>query len=68
MPQTSQFTGEQIAFAPRPAEAGLPVEDFCRTLGVSQATPCRWKQKYGARVTAALWRLCQPGEEDKRLK
>jgi putative transposase len=34
----SKFTTEQIAFALRPADAGLAVEDVCRKLGVSQAT------------------------------
>jgi putative transposase len=34
----SEFTEEQVVFAPRRAEAGLGVEETCRKLGVSQAT------------------------------
>ena len=34
----SRFTEEQIAYALRQAEAGTPVGDVCRQLGVSEAT------------------------------
>ena len=33
-----RFTNEQIAFALKPAESGLPVEEVCRKLGVIQPT------------------------------
>jgi hypothetical protein len=42
----SKFTEEQIAFALRQAEAGTPVPDVARKLGVSEETasdnPCRY--------------------------
>lgn len=47
--------GMQIAFAPRQAETGTPLEEDCRTLGTSQATFFRRKK--------ILWRpagLTQP--------
>ena len=68
MPKTSKFTEEQITFALRQAEAGLPVEDICRKLGVSQATFFRWKAKYGQMGTAEVRRLRQLEEENKKLK
>jgi putative transposase len=34
----SRFTEEQVAYALRQAEAGTPVVDVCRQLGVSVAT------------------------------
>jgi putative transposase len=68
MPRKSQFTEEQITFALRQAEAGLPVEDICRKLGVSQATFFRWKAKYGEMGTAEVRRLRQLEEENKKLK
>ena len=68
MPKTSKFTEEQITFALRQAEAGLPVEDICRKLGVSQATFFRWKARYGEMGTAEVRRLRQLEEENKKLK
>ena len=32
----SRFTNEQIAFALKQAETGMPIEEVCRKLGVSQ--------------------------------
>ena len=68
MPKKSMFTEEQIAVALRQAEAGLPVEDLCRKLGVSQATFFRWKQKYGQMGTGEVRRLRQLEDENKKLK
>ena len=34
----SRLTEEQIAYAPRQAEAGTPIGDVCGQLGVSEAT------------------------------
>ena len=68
MARKSTFTEEQIAFALRQAEAGLPVEDVCRKLGVSQATFFRWKQRYGEMGTAEVRRLRQLEDENRKLK
>lgn len=68
MSKKSKFTEEQIAFALRQAEAGLPVEDLCRKLGVSPATFFRWKARYGQMGTAEVRRLRQLEEENKKLK
>lgn len=43
----SRFSGEQITMALRQAEAGTPVEEICRKLGVSPATFFRWKKRFG---------------------
>ena len=68
MPRKSAFTEEQITFALRQADAGLPVEDVCRKLGISQATFFRWRQQYGELGTAEVRRLRQLEEENKKLK
>lgn len=43
----SKFTDEQIAFALKQAEAGTPVEEVCRKIGISDATFYNWRKKYG---------------------
>lgn len=68
MARKTTFTEEQITFALRQAEAGLPVEDVCRKLGISQATFFRWKQRYGEMGTAEVRRLRQLEDENKKLK
>ena len=42
--KTSKFTDEQIALALRQAEAGTPVGEICRKLGVSEQTFYRWRR------------------------
>ncbi len=63
-----RFTEEQIAFTLRQAEAGTPVEDICRKLGVSEATFYRWKKKYGGMGVAELRRSKQLEGENQKLK
>ncbi len=41
----SKFSEEQIAYALRQADGGMPVGDVCRQLGVSEATFYAWKKK-----------------------
>jgi hypothetical protein len=43
-----QATDGQIAAALREIEAGTPVSDVCRRLGVHQNTLYRWKKHYGS--------------------
>ena len=46
--KTSKFTDEQVAMALRQAEAGTPVGEICRKLGVSEQSFYRWKKRFGA--------------------
>lgn len=64
----SRFTDEQIGLALRQAELGTGVDEVCRTMGVSQATFFRWKQKYGGLGPSELRKLPQLEEEDQKLK
>ena len=64
----SEFTEEQIAFALRQAEAGTPVEEICRKLGVTQATFYRWKKKFAGMGVPEVRRLKQLEEENRKLK
>ena len=64
----SEFTEEQIAFALRQAEAGTPVEEICRKLGITQATFYRWKKKFAGMGVSEVRRLKQLEEENRKLK
>jgi putative transposase len=64
----SRFTEQQIAYALRQAESGVPIEEITRKLGITQATFYRWKKKYAGMGVAELRRLKQLEEENKKLK
>lgn len=64
----SKFTEEQISYVLRQAEAGTPVEDVCRGMGVSVATFYIWKKKYGELGASEVRRLRQLEDENARLK
>jgi len=63
-----EFTQAQIAFALRQADAGTPVEEITRRLGIAEATFYRWKKKYGDLGVSEIRRLKQLEDENKRLK
>ena len=62
------FTEEQIGFALRQVEAGTPVPELCRKLGIAEATFYRWKKKFAGLGDAELRRLKQLEDENRRLK
>lgn len=64
----STFTEEQIAYALRQAESGIPVLEVCRKLGISEQTFYRWKKKFAGMGVAELRRLRQLEEENRQLK
>lgn len=64
----SSFTDEQIAFALKQAETGIPVADIIRKMEISEQTFYRWKKKYAGLMPSELKRLRQLEEENKRLK
>lgn len=64
----NRFTQEQIAYALRQAEAGTPVEQITRKMGVSEATFYRWKKRFAGMGVAELRRLKQLEEENCKLK
>lgn len=64
----SKFTEQQIIFALKQAETGVPVEEVCRKIGISEATFYNWKCKFSGPGTAELRRLRQLEDENARLK
>jgi putative transposase len=64
----SKFTEQQIVFALKQAETGVPVAEVCRKIGISEATFFNWKRKFSGLGTSELRRLRQLEEENARLK
>ena len=64
----SKFTEQQIVFALKQAETGVPIAEVCRKLGISEATFYTWKKKFSGLGTAELRRLRQLEDENARLK
>lgn len=62
------FTEEQMAFALRQAEGGVPIREVCRKMGVSEQTFFRWKKKFAGMGVAEVRRLKQLEEENRKLK
>ncbi len=63
-----RFTEEQIAFALRQVEGGVPVKEVCRKLQVSEQTFYRWMKKFGGLGVAEVRRLKHLEDEVRRLK
>ena len=64
----SRFTEEQIALALRQVDAGVPVADLCRKLGISEPTFYSWKKKYAGMGIVEMRRVKQLEDENRRLK
>ena len=64
----SRFNEEQIVTVLKEAEAGIPVGELCRRLGISEGTFYRWKAKYGGLDENEARRLKALEEENGRLK
>lgn len=64
----SRYSDEQIAAALRQVEAGTPVAEITRKLGISEATFYVWKKRFGSLGTPEIRELRQLREENARLK
>jgi len=64
----SRYSEEQVAYTLRLAEAGTPVVDVCRQMGIAEATFYLWKKKFGSLGAAEVRELRQVREENARLK
>ena len=63
-----RFSVEQITAVLKQAEAGTPVGDLCRQVGISEQTFYRWKKSYGGMLPSEARELKQLREENARLK
>ena len=63
-----RFSVEQITTVLKQAEAGAPVGDLCRQVGIAEQTFYRWKKVYGGMLPSEARELKQLREENARLK
>lgn len=63
-----RFSVEQITAVLQQAEAGTPIGDLCRQVGISEQTFYRWKKSYGSMLPSEARELKQLREENARLK
>jgi putative transposase len=64
----SRHTEEQIIGYLKQVEAGIPIKDMCRTVGVSEATFYNWRAKFGGMDVADARRLKELESENAKLK
>ena len=64
----SRFTESQIVTILKQADAGIPVKDICRQVGISVATYYQWKSKYGGMEASDLKRVKDLEAENAKLK
>ena len=63
-----RFSVEQITAVLQQAEAGTPIGNLCRQVGISEQTFYRWKKSYGSMLPSEARELKQLREENARLK
>ena len=63
-----RFTEEQITFALRQVESGVPVVEICHKMEVTEATFYRWKRKFAGMGVAELRRLKQLEDDNRKIK
>ena len=64
----SRFTESQVVHVLKRAEAGVPVKELFRELGISSATFYQWRSKYGGVEVSELKRIKELEHENHRLK
>jgi putative transposase len=64
----SRFTEEQIIGVLKEHHAGLSAAELCRRHGISDATFCNWRSKFGGMEVSEAKRLKQLEDENAKLK
>jgi len=63
-----QYSEEQIIGALKQQEAGMPVKELIRQVGITEQTFYRWKSKFGGMEVSDAKKLRALEEENRRLK
>ena len=68
MHEEERFAVEQIVAILKEAEAGMPVAELIRRIGITEQTFYRWKKHYAGLDSDQARQLKQLQEENERLK
>ena len=63
-----RYTDQQIAYALREVESGVPVAEICRKMGISDATFYNWRKKFAGMGVSEIRRLKALEDENRQLK
>ncbi|NJK91049.1 MAG: transposase [Blastochloris sp.] len=63
-----RYTEEQIIRTLKQQEAGTPVKELIRQVGITEQTFYRWKNKFGGMEVSDAKKLRALEEENRRLK
>jgi putative transposase len=66
--KNKRFSVEQIVAVMKQAEAGVPVAELIRKVGISEQTFYRWKKQYVGMELDQARQMRQLQEENSRLK
>jgi putative transposase len=64
----SKYSEEQIIGYLKQVEAGVPLKDMCRKVGISEATFYNWRAKFGGMEVTEAKRLKELEGENAKLK
>lgn len=64
----SKYSEQRISAMLRQTDAGTPVEQVCRMMGISDTTFYNWRKRYRGIQLSAVQRLKQLEEENAQLK
>ena len=64
----SRFSVEQMVYALKQVETGIPVAELCRKMGISEQTFYVWKKRYAGMGAVEARQVNQLRDENRRLK
>ena len=64
----SRFSEEQVIAIVKEQESGVATADVCRRHGISSATFCKWKSRFGGLEVSDAKKLRMLEDENARLK
>lgn len=66
--KNKRYSDAQIMVILKQAESGVPVAEFCREHGMSNASFYKWRAKFGGMDTSMISELKAMAEENRRFE